>query len=449
MAKNFTDFQEITGSYTAPDPQDGGNAGVRSTQANEDMYLVGYAQDEPHGERRFTIESVLLTAEPYHLGLDNVTNESKEFMFNDSVLTGSTSADDLIVKGNLRVEGATVQLNTENFATSAFNVINHGTKDAFYVRQDDPASGYNIAQFWYGQNIGLEINDIGNVGIKRSASDIPGTALSINGNVSAAEIFVTGEVDGRHLSQDGAKLDNIKPWSDVTAIALSAVSTTLNALRNTTTYQNIEVGKAMDLIEDGENYKKIPALSSTDPTFSKQKIVSIEPEADVTGDHSADIIYNDVPDGPWISTSTTSNTFVKTTSAEVDRLRTVRGVVRPLHQSDPTNGTADIDRNDIVKAYQQGYPDFWSTQDDFEYRNTIVTAATAAVQNFDGVGRDDGVGDLNYLNVRNSLTANNPIMDGSVSVLSGGNPMAGITAIIPLGQDTLHFIDGILVKWEQ
>ena len=85
MAKNFTDFQQITGEYTAPDPVDGVTPGVTTTQATTGMHLVGYELDEPHGERRYTIESVLLAADKYHVGLENVTLYISILIFNKNL----------------------------------------------------------------------------------------------------------------------------------------------------------------------------------------------------------------------------------------------------------------------------------------------------------------------------------------------------------------------------
>src|SRR6056300_211256 len=106
MAKNFTDFKKLEGTYIPPvypAGESGYLTGITNTAATTGMMLVGYEFDEPHGERQYTVESVLLAAEPYHVGLENVTNESKEHMFTDPLLTGSVSADNLTVKGNLDV----------------------------------------------------------------------------------------------------------------------------------------------------------------------------------------------------------------------------------------------------------------------------------------------------------------------------------------------------------
>lgn len=439
MAKNFTDFQEVTGTWSG---------GVTTTQATSGMYLVGYDTDTPHGERRYTIESVLLAANSYHVGLENVENESKADMFNNSSFTGITSADDLIVKGDLTVEGDTVQLNTESIATSAFNISNAGTTDALRVVQENPSTIYNVAQFLYGEDIALEINSRGNVGIKTQASDNPSTALTIIGNISASgEIFVGQEVDGRHVREDGLKLDDIQYHADVTSFMLSSVSTRLSYLAGTTNYAGIGVQKGFDLLEDGDTYTKTPAQSSVPGTglgdFSIDKLKSVEYHADRTGDHSADIILNQVPDGPW--TGDESTTYVKVTSAAHDRLTTVRGVSAKLYNLDDGG---DIDRDDIKYAYQQAYPDFWSTANETEYRTTIVPAATGAVHNINGEPLPAGEANLSTLTVTQSATIQNATLAATVSVLSGNTPVPGITKSINVGGWIFHFVDGILVETE-
>lgn len=439
MAKNFTEFQEVTGTWSG---------GVTTTQATGDMYLVGYDTDTPGGERRYTIESVLLAASPYHVGLENVVNESKTQMFNNSNLTGSTTAAELIISGDLFVEGNTVELNTESIATSAFNINNTGTTDALRVVQENAGTIYNVAQFLYGSDIAMEINSNGNVGIKTQASDDPNLALSIIGNISASgEIFVGGEVDGRHVSQDGAKLDDIEYYADVTSIALSSVSQRLGELSSTPNLSGIAVQKGFDLLEDGDTFTKTPATSSIAAPglgdYSIDKLKSVEYHADKTGDHSADIILNDVPNGPW--TGDANTTYVKVTSAEHDRLTTVRGVSASLYNLDDGG---DIDRDDIRKAYQQAYPDFWSSANEAEYRSTIVPAATGAVHNTNETPLPAGEADLTTLNVTQSATIQNATLGSTVSVLSGGSPVQGLTQSIDVGGWILHYVDGILVDAE-
>lgn len=452
MAKNFTDFQQVTGVFTKPGFPDSDSehmTGDTTTQATTSMWLVGYDTDVPHGERQYTIESVLLAASAYHVGLENVTNESKQHMFHDSTFTGHTSADNLYIHGDLHVEGNTVELNTESFATSAFNIVNAGTKDALYVKQQFANTSYNVAQFWYGEDIAMEINSLGNVGIKTQASAVPGTALSIVGNISAnGELFISGEVDGRHVYEDGLKLDDIQNYADVTSIMLSSVSQRLTELSNTPIHQGITVQKGFDLLEDGDIYTKVPSASAVVyrgvGDYSIDKLKSVESHADVTGDHSADIIYNQVPDGPWTGDSNT--TYVKMTSAEHDRLVTVRGVSGSLYNLD--DGQGDIDRDDIRYAYQQAYPDFWSTNNEIEYRTTIVPAATGAVHNINEQPLPAGQANLSSLVVTQSATIHDVTLSSTVGVLSAGNRVQGLTTSIDVGGWVLHFVDGILVNAE-
>lgn len=424
MAKNFTDFQELTGSFTGSGFTD--QTGTTITDTTTSMHLVGYDAVEPDGERRFTVESVLLAASAYHVGLENVSNISTEDLLNDTTLTGTTSADDLMVVGNLTVEGDTVQLNTESFATSAFEVENSGTAIAFKVTQ----TGTNgIARFLDNEDLVLDVADGGWVGIGVEGQS--SVALTVAGNISATgEIYVGGEVDGRHVYQDGLKLDDIQPHADVTSYMLSSVSIRLAELAQEPEYLNITVAKGFDLLEDGDNFKKVPTLSSSDSTYSKQKIVSIEDNADVTGDHSADITYNDVPDGPWSGDADT--TYVKVTSAEHDRLISIRGVVSgagSLYNGDV--GVDDIGQDDIMNAYHDAYPDFWSSANEIEYRSTVVPQASAAVKNIAGIGPTAGMADghanLSNVNITESLTAQNAKLGSTVSVASGGGWVQGLT----------------------
>lgn len=442
MAKNFTDFQELTGSFTGSGLTD--QTGTTITDTTTSMHIVGYDDVAPQGERKFTVESILLAASAYHVGLENVSNISTEDLLNDTVLTGNTSADDLVIIGNLTVEGDTVQLNTESFATSAFEVENSGTTIAFKVKQ----TGVNgIARFLDNEDLALDIADGGWVGIGVEGQST--VALTVAGNISATgEIYVGGEVDGRHVYEDGLKLDDIQPHADVTSFMLSSVSTRLGELASEDEYLNITVAKGFDLLEDGDNFKKVPTLSSSDLTYSKQKIVSIEDNADVTGDHSADITYNAIPDGPWSGDADT--TYVKVTSAEHDRLISIRGVVSgagTLYNGDV--GVDDINQTDIQNAYHDAYPDFWSSANEIEYRTTVVPQASAAVKNIDGKGPSGGMADghanLSDVNITQSLTAHNAKLGSTVSVASGGGWVQGITTDIDVGGWTLRFIDGILV----
>ena len=450
MAKNFTDFQELTGYYVPPFPNDCEcETGTKVTQATRDMHVVGYDVDEPHGERQFTIDSILLNANAADVGLQNVDNESKKYMFNNSNLTGHTSADDLTVRGDLEVLGEATTLLTETFATSAFD-IHSGTLaslPALSVRQD---AEQPLVVFRDGEDLAFHIADGGWSGFGCMGQHP--NRVTIAGQLSASgDIMVDGAVDGRYLgSQDGPKLDDIQYYADVTSVMLSSVSERLTYLAGTDNWAGIEVQKGFDLLEDGDHYKKVPALSSvaapgiTD--YSVQKIKSVEYEADVTGDHSADIIFNDVPDGPW--TGDKDTTYVKVLSSDLDRARTIRGVAQDLFNGDDG---ADITEQYIRDAYHNAYPDFWSTADEQEYRGTVVHAATAAVHNIGGYAEPlaHGHARLSNVEVTESFTAEHAKLGTTVSVMSAGEWRQGLTKDIDVGGTTLRFVDGLLVdSWD-
>ena len=386
MAKNFTDFQYVSGSfepasYDVNDPIKSFKTGTTVTQATTGMHLVGYDTDLPHGERQYTIESVLLAAEPYHVGLENVTNESKEFMFLDSAFTGDTTMDNLYLNGNLHVEGSTTKLNTSNIATSSFDITNYGSDVALTVTQYGPNT---VARFNNGDDVSLDINENGNIGIGIQGD--PNTKLTIVGSVSViGDTYTTGRFDGRKVSADGAKLDNIQPWADVTSLNLSNVYDRMEFLKaNSTEFTTIEPARGFDLLEDGDNFKKIPSLSSVPypgiGDYSHDKIRSVEYQADVTRDHSGDIIFNEVPDGPWTGNENTS--FVKMTSAEHDRLNSIRGVSYFLYNGDDAE---DITAQHIVASYHESYPNFWSTADELEYRGTIIPKLDSVFSNVEAI----------------------------------------------------------------
>lgn len=449
MAKNFSDFQLLTGSFV-----DSGNdfeTGTTTTQTTTAMHLVGYDTQVPHGERQYTVESVLLAADKHHVGLENVDNVSVAYMFNDSNLTGTTSAENVYVHGDLHVEGDQTVLNTETMATSSISVENAGTEIGLLVKQ---TGNDGVARFLDGEDIVLDISDggfgnIGTVGMGVQAQPWP-NMLTIVGDISCnGQIKITGPVDGRDVSQDGAKLDDIQPRADVTSINLSSVSTRLSELSNTLEFQDITPAKGFDLLEDGDDFKKVPTLSATSGPgigdYSADKIKSVEYEADVTGDHSEDITYNLIPDGPW--TGDTSTTYVKITSAGQDRLTSVRGVSANIHQTD--DGQEDITTDDIVKAYHHGYPDFWSTDNEAQYRNTIIPAASSAVHNVGGLDEilPHGHANLSNVSVSTTLSAAGDVYLGSTTnVLSAdGQFHAGINLDVNAGGTWLRFIDGLLV----
>ena len=380
MAKNFTDFQEIVGDYTPPSSIDGVTPGTTNTQATTGMYLVGYETDEPHGERRYTLESVLLAADKYHVGLDNVDNESKQYMFNNSTFTGDTAADNLVIHGNLTVEGTQVTLNTTIAATSAIKIHNYGTNPALEVVQTGPDDVINL--YHNDTDLAFNINQFGRVGINTIApestmtvdgSDDPvGVQLHVNGNTLIDGDLFVDAINGVYLNQLQGKSDDIQNRADVTSLNLSNVSQRLTELQQTPEYSDVTIGKGFDLLEDGDQYKKIPVTPADNTNqfddYSINKIKSFEYNADVTADHSADLIYGDIPDGPWSGDLDTS--FVKMTSAERVRVNDVRGVTRFLTGVEDTG--EDITAAHIVQAYHNQYPNFWSTSDEDEYRNIIL-----------------------------------------------------------------------------
>jgi len=565
MAKNFTDFQEITGTYTPPTVVDGINQGVKNTHANQDMYLVGYDVDEPGGERRYTIDSVLLAASAHHVGLENVENKSLEQILDNTTLTGVTTADNMKILGDLIVEGAQTTMNTTIASTSAFGIKCYSPNASVIgieVQQFGPGA---IARFLDGEDLAVDIASNGRVGIGIEASD--DTTLTVLGDISGSgDIHITGAYNGRYVQQDGAKLDNIQLHADVTGMNLSNVEQRLIDLDATGEFTDVEIGKGFDLLEDGENFKKTPALSSNSAPgigdYSTEKLASVEYESDKTADHSHDITFNLVPDGPWSGDADT--TFVKVTSAERDRLNDLRGVVNPLYADDDGE---DITSQHIAAAYHDAYPDFWSTSDETEYRDVIIPQVThvhttvksnsawwqdtyvtvegtsanwvsthsqvydlsgswkstyttvgansgnwnstyasvlttsskwdstytsvgatssswnstynttlanssdwreaynttnelsgrwnAGVHNTldefgDYVTLQAGEADLSHVNISQSLTAQNEArIGGAVYVLSAGEWKQGVTADVPLGDDLLHFVDGILVHWDR
>ena len=106
MAKNFTQFTQISGEKTSD--QDGNVTKTTMVNDRANMHVVGYETNQPEGERRFTIDSILLAGEKSDVGLEFVDNESKETMFTDSTFTGNTTADNLKINGDLEVVGTQV-----------------------------------------------------------------------------------------------------------------------------------------------------------------------------------------------------------------------------------------------------------------------------------------------------------------------------------------------------
>ena len=100
MAKNFTQFQEISG--TADNTSGVREHNLPDTVNKDTAYVVGYVSDDPGGEARFSLRSILLTCDQVDIGLHNVTNESKETMFTSPTFTGET----ITIEGDLQVNGS-------------------------------------------------------------------------------------------------------------------------------------------------------------------------------------------------------------------------------------------------------------------------------------------------------------------------------------------------------
>jgi hypothetical protein len=541
MAKNFTDFQLVSGSYTPPLTADGVTPGVTNTQATSGMYLVGYDTDAPGGERRYTIESVLLAAQPYHAGLGNVTNESKQHMFNNSLFTGSTSAQNMTVLGDLVVEGDNVTMNTTIASTSALAVHSSSPDSAVIALEVQQYGPGAVARFFDGDDLALDIGANGHVGVAVQAST--DTALTVLGDVAVSgDVFVDGNVNGRDITQDGVKIDNFGPYADMTALSLSNVQERLVWLKNNVSdYSEIDTPTALDVLEDGVQFKKTPALMTVGGTgigdYSTEKLGTVEKHADVTGDHSGDIIFNQVPDGPY--TGDKQTTYVKITSAGSDRLDSVRGVNVALYAGDDEQ---DITALHIRDAYHDAYPDFWSTANETEYRQDVLPSITTlyttitpssanwndthavvspssanwndtysvvspysafwieqtvkvdqnadewdrvtnsvdlssgnwnqaynslpdltevrshvnslsdtwddGVKNVDNETLPDGQAKLSGVTVQ-QLSAQLVAIDTNIYVLSAGEWVEGVTENIPLGDDNLQFVNGILVSWDR
>ena len=484
MAKNFTQFQEIDGTKVTD--EDG--VVTRTSQAEQDMYLVGYANNEPDGERRFTLKSILYTAQPSDIGLEFVTNESKETMFTDSTFTGSTTADEIIVKGDLKVEGDTVTVETVRTQTDALIVENNDTAITMQVRQESADSDYDILRVYSGEEPAMFIEGTGvasypaKIGINTGPDPYQlNQHLSVVGNTSFyGGVSCTGNINGRDILDDGNKLDTIEAGADKTFFHLDNIRDEMAAYSLANPSTPVSIKRGFDLLEDGEEFIKIPALSagpsndwltqyspvSLAPVnrgddgygtwdASHQKLLSIEFEADVTGEHSQDIKYNEVPDGPW--TGSKNTTYVKTTSADTERLEKYDGFntgIRTVEYS--LYGTDDgetLSREHIVSAYQEGYEWYWSRTNDLEYRDTIVPAVTGSIRNKENPDDNNlpyitppGQAILDEVTTRELET--DQIITTDVYVVSGAEIMQGISTEINVGGDILHFVNGILVRYD-
>lgn len=472
MAKNFTQFQQISGSHTV----DGSNNVTRTTGATKDMHVVGYSADQPDGERRFTIESLLFTAAPSSIGLEHVTNESKATMFTDPTFTGTATASNLYVANDLSVAGNQAISNTLTLDVSAGVFENTNTSDALHVAQLDTSSSFNIAKFITGTNPAMIIDAGGTIAVGCDTNIVdPTVAMHIEGTLYATSLSAGpgSSINGRNVNQDGIKLDTMQMYADTTVLNLSTVKADMQAIADAGIHPQaatISPSAGFDLLEDGETYSKVLALSagpsndymnangltsiSSALTFggsghglwdaSIQKIKSIEIGADKTGAHSGDIILNEVPDGPWAGHVNT--TYVKFLSAEREKLANIRQVSSQLYAGD---SGLDLTATHIVSAYHDQYSDYWSSADENEYRNTIIPAVTGAVTNTLSAGNpqitNPGVANLTSV-TSTSVNTSSLTASTNVYVVSAGEVLQGVSHVLDIDDNEYHFVNGILVR---
>lgn len=511
MAKNFTQFQLVSGHKT-PATNNGAPTGLYdvTTQADRENFVVGYAVDEPGGERRYSLESIIHLTDQNDIGLEHVENLSRAMILDNAALTGDASAENLRVTGDFQVQGNTTEMATSVTTTSAMVIDNEGTSTT--LRAVQQSSSFDIAQFVDVEDTVMVVNADG-VGIGSRPSTESDIMLNVvGGNAVFKSVSAVDDVMGRDLHADGDKLDTIKINADNTAVQLDKISGE--------PYANGRSG--FDLIEGNhtaDKFTKMPRLSATGPWASGQtiqsaddaeakwkedngsryvqanihnplvpesagllnlqtpggpgyllfdnsveKLLSIEGGADQTGAHSADINYSHIPDGP--NTGDSQTTFVKMLSSERERLDELI-TVDPQVVDQTRQGYANmLVAQDIVDTYNELYTDFWSTENENEYRNTIVPSASAAVQNkrkpgggaytqseldtYFGTnrGHGDGLALLDAAEVDDlkcfELIVGTSI--GTVSAFEGTEEVrTGIDATVNFGDEELHFVNGLLV----
>lgn len=501
MAKNFTQFQEVSGETTS----DGVRTTNLDTYANkDDFYVVGYIEDAPGGEAKFSLRSILIAADPADIGLNNVTNESKTTMFSSPTFTeGATINGDLQVNGNVVATGNNTSVDTLVVTTSAIDVNNNNTAVPLQVTQETVDGNYDTMRVYSGDEFAMHVNNIGRVGIGTSADDRYQLTIGhITGQDSSeATVFINGTlsataVNGADVAAMDEKLDTIQPWAD-SVYALQDVSSRLQQMQDNG-LNNINVAKGYDLLEDGDTYIKTLSAFTLAPydlndghrasdawhadegsglqtpprqgeagygtwDASWEKLRKIEALADNTRANSNTIEYNQVPDGEWTGDATT--TFMKMTSAEKallgeDGLRRVSGTLFADDDGDI------VTQSYILSAYEEAAGSYyWSEQNDDEYTGItqvrdagtegVKPRAMNSVQNtLDGNNvrvLADGDAVLNEVEV-SSLSAQDVVISNQLGVqgtdTQNGGIYAGLTTEINVGGHKLYFSDGVLWKVE-
>jgi hypothetical protein len=481
MAKNFTQFQEISGTA---DPQSGlREHNLPSGVDKESAYVVGYVDDQAGGEARFSLQSILLACDKVDIGLHNVTNESKTTMFTSPTFTTEAGSPvtvsgpgGMVVAGDLQVTGALTETSTNYISTSALNCYNDGTATPLRVTQQQ--NTYDVAQFKSGTAMALHIDENGRVGIGDDADqDHQLTIQHIAGsNPSQAALMVVGSVsatsliNGANIEEMDEKLATIE-FHATNWTSLSYVSQKLDD-QNTYNQANglplIQTGKGFDLLEDGDTYVKIlsagllapapdtghkasidwqydeglnvpdgnaplagePGYGTWDASY--QKLRKIEWGADNTRANSANIDFSQIPDGPWDGTE--ENTFVKMTSAERVALGVhssvtgepggIRTVSKNLFSGD--DGEL-LTATDIVSAYEEQADYHWSEAKDDEY--TGVDTST----------RTDGTPGI-------KPRAQQAVLNQTSDQLPDGDADLGNVTIDSLSASTFHSVQHIVVE---
>jgi len=215
MAKNFTQFQEVSGETTS----DGVRTTNLDTYANkDDFYVVGYIEDAPGGEAKFSLRSILIAADPADIGLNNVTNESKTTMFSSPTFTeGATINGDLQVNGNVVATGNNTSVDTLVVTTSAIDVNNNNTAVPLQVTQETVDGNYDTMRVYSGDEFAMHVNNIGRVGIGTSADDRYQLTIGhITGQDSSeATVFINGTLSATAVNgADVAAMDEkLTPYS--------------------------------------------------------------------------------------------------------------------------------------------------------------------------------------------------------------------------------------------